>query len=119
MNQSIWERRQAVASRLEGHVQHQDTVRAELTSSLAAASLCPEDVDPHGHLSAALSTLAHVATAHPGFDLLLAVPAAGGHGLRLRSDESGAVHLEVVALNVEDAAQQAVASELASLLWQR
>jgi hypothetical protein len=116
MNQSIWERRQAVASRLEGHAQQEQGVLAELTTTFTAASLRLEDVDPQGCLRASVAAVANVAAGRPGFDLVLG---AVGHGIRVRADEDGRVTLSVVAVTVGEPAPRAVASELAALLWQR
>jgi hypothetical protein len=118
MNQSIWERRQAVASRLEGHAQQVQGVLAELTSTFAAASLRLEDVDPHGHLRAAVSAVAHAAPGRPGLDVVLG-GGAGGHGVRVQVADDGSVALGVVTVTTGEPAPQAVASELASLLWNR
>jgi hypothetical protein len=132
MNQSIWERRQAVASRLEGHAQQERGALEELDATFTAASLRLEDVDPRGCLQASVASVVHVAAGRPGFDLVLGTVL--GHGIRVRTDAEGHVQLTAVALSVgppapeapaaqapvaEAPAPQAVASELASLLWQR
>ena len=132
MNQSIWERRQAVASRLEGHAQQERGALEELDATFTAASLRLEDVDPRGCLQASVASVVHVAAGRPGFDLVLGTVL--GHGIRVRTDAEGHVQLTAVALTAgppapeavappavapEAVAPQAVASELASLLWQR
>ncbi|WP_432509737.1 hypothetical protein [Kineococcus sp. SYSU DK001] len=116
MNQSIWERRQAVASRLEGQAQQERSVLTELTATFTAASLRLEDVDPRGCLRASVAAVAQVAAGRPGFNLVLG---AVGHGIRVQSDEHGDVTLSVVTMAVGEPAPRAVASELAALLWDR
>jgi hypothetical protein len=116
MSQSIWERRQAVASRLGEHAQHDQDVLAEVVTTFAAASLRLEDVDPRGCLRASVAAVAQVASGRPGFNLVLG---AVGYGIRVESDEQGHVLLSAVALTVGDPVPPAVASELASLLWKR
>ncbi|MBB2902189.1 hypothetical protein FHR75_003020 [Kineococcus radiotolerans] len=134
MNQSlsIWERRQAVASRLEGHAQQEQDALGELAAAFVDAQLSLDDVDPQGCLRAALAAVVHVAASRPGFNLVLG---ALGHGVRVQTDADGVVRLSAVAVAAGEpeppapeppapsaqAAQaaQAVASELASLLWQR
>jgi hypothetical protein len=116
MNQSIWERRQAVASRLEGHAQQEQDVLGELSTTFTAAAVRLEDADPNGCLRAAVAAVVHIAEGRPGFNLVLG---AVGHGIRVQTDDDGVVQLTVVALTVGPPAPQAVASELASLLWQR
>jgi hypothetical protein len=118
MNQSIWERRQAVASRLGETVRQERTVRDDLVAVLAQASLVLDDVDPHGHLAAAVTSVAHGAADTPGSAVVLGLP-AGGHGVRVESGPDGRVRLVLVALTVSDPAPKAVASELAALLWDR
>lgn len=129
MNQSmsIWERRQAVASRLEGTVRQERQVRDEFETALAAASLDAHDVDPDGHLGRAVMAVAHLAADTPGFDVLLGL-SSGGHGVRVHAGPDGRAQVEVVELTAHGAAGDdsagtpapaAVASELAALLWQR
>lgn len=119
MNQSIWERRQAVASRLGETVRQERTVHDDLVAALAQASLRLADVDPLGHLSAAVTAVAHVAADAPGTSVVVGLP-SGGHGVRVESPEpEGRVRLRVVALTVAEPAPAAVASELAALLWDR
>ncbi|WP_432542517.1 hypothetical protein [Kineococcus sp. SYSU DK002] len=116
MSQSIWERRQAVASRLEGHAQHERDVLTELTTTFTAASVPLEDVDPRGCLRASVAAVAQVAAGRPGFNLVLG---AVGHGVRVQADENGHVTLSVVTMTTGEPAPRAVASELAALLWDR
>lgn len=126
MNQSmsIWERRQAVASRLEGTVRQERQVRDEFETALAAASLDAHDVDPDGHLGRAVMAVAHLAADTPGFDVLLGL-SSGGHGVRVHAGPDGLAQVQVVELTTReseagaDPAPAAVASELAALLWQR
>jgi hypothetical protein len=118
MNQSIWERRQAVASRLEGHVRQERIVRDEFETALAAASLDARDVDPDGHLGRAVMAVAHLAADTPGFDVVLGL-SSGGHGVRVHAGPDGHAQVEVVEITAQESAPAAVASELAALLWQR
>ncbi|MEZ0494430.1 hypothetical protein AB2L28_19505 [Kineococcus sp. TBRC 1896] len=118
MNQSIWERRQAVASRLEGHVRTERAVRDEFETALAAASLDARDVDPDGHLGRAVAAVAHLAAGAPGFDVVLGL-ASGDHGVRVQAGADGRAQVQVVELSTQESAPVAVASELAALLWQR
>ncbi|GAA0306910.1 hypothetical protein [Kineococcus aurantiacus] len=130
MNQSIWERRQAVASRLEGQVKAERVVRDEFAGALAAASLDPAHVDPDGHLGRAVAAVAHLAAGEPGYDLVLSLP-TGVHGARVHADADGRVTVGVVPLGPTPPEPRpeaqpepgdqptAVASELAALLWRR
>ncbi|PRY12511.1 hypothetical protein [Kineococcus rhizosphaerae] len=118
MSQSIWERRQAVASRLEEHGKVDRVVKDEFATALAAASLQPADVDPHGHLARAVTAVAHLAAGDPGYDVVLGLP-SGAHGVRVHTGPDGRVVVAVVSLSVAEPAPAAVASELAALLWQR
>ncbi|MEZ0165591.1 hypothetical protein AB2L27_12585 [Kineococcus sp. LSe6-4] len=118
MNQSIWERRQAVASRLEGHVRQERLVRDEFEAALATASLDASVVDPDGHLGRAVTAVAALAADSPGFDVVLGL-SSGGHGVRVHAGPDGRAQVQVVELTAHASAPTAVASELAALLWQR
>ena len=91
MNQSIWERRQAVASRLgEPRPARPGRARRAGTTTSSPRRCASRTSTPRGCLQAALAAVVHVASGRPGFDLVLA---GVGHGVRVRADADGEVHL--------------------------